>query len=63
MSPRMRLISILLPSRVIEELDWLVGEGYFGSRSEAIRHAISVMLMTIKMSALKEAEGEGEEGG
>jgi Arc/MetJ-type ribon-helix-helix transcriptional regulator len=59
----MKLISLLLPSRVIEELDWLVGEGYFSSRSEAIRHAISVMLMTIKMGAPREAEGEGEEGG
>jgi len=45
-------ISVLLPKRMIEELDLLVGLGYFTNRSEAIRQAISVMLMTIKMYTL-----------
>jgi Arc/MetJ-type ribon-helix-helix transcriptional regulator len=43
---------------MIEELDLLVGLGYFTNRSEAIRQAISVMLMTIKMYTLNiEPEG------
>lgn len=45
---RMRLITILLPKEVINEIDILVGNGYFPTRSEAIRTAVYVMLNDIK---------------
>jgi Arc/MetJ-type ribon-helix-helix transcriptional regulator len=47
MNSKKHVISIRLPKKVIEELDMLVNLGYFNSRSEAIRHSISFMLMTV----------------
>jgi Arc/MetJ-type ribon-helix-helix transcriptional regulator len=47
MNSKKHVISIRLPKKVIEELDMLVDLGYFNSRSEAIRHSISFMLMTV----------------
>ena len=41
---RMVLISVHLPKQALEELDELVGQGVFPSRSEAIRIAIRDLL-------------------
>lgn len=41
----MENITIYLPKRTIEALDLLVGEGLYPNRSEAIRHAIHILLV------------------
>jgi len=41
---RMALISVHLPKQMLEELDELVSQGVFPSRSEAIRIAIRDLL-------------------
>ena len=37
---RMAMVSLLMPKGLINKLDELVGEGYYLSRSEAIRAAV-----------------------
>jgi Arc/MetJ-type ribon-helix-helix transcriptional regulator len=44
---KMRYISLLLPEGAVKELDRLVEERFFPSRTEAIRAAIYIMLFTI----------------
>jgi len=36
--PERRSVPVSLPEKLVEELDRLVEEGRFGSRSEALRH-------------------------
>jgi len=38
------VVTVVLPEKVVEELDLLVGDGIFLSRSEAIRTAIYILL-------------------
>ncbi|MEM4473949.1 MAG: ribbon-helix-helix domain-containing protein [Candidatus Bathyarchaeia archaeon] len=42
------MITIFLPQKLIDEIDALVEEEYFSSRSEAIRTAAHIMLNDIK---------------
>jgi len=41
---RVRLLSVHLSDVVVERLDWLVSEGWFPNRSEAVRYAIVTLL-------------------
>ena len=45
---RMKLISIWIPETMLEALDILVSEGYFPSKSEAIRYAIAEYLRSTR---------------
>jgi len=42
---RQILLTCYFPKRYIQELDILVGEGYYPSRSEAIRLAVRDLLL------------------
>jgi len=44
---KMKCITLLLPEGAVKELDRLVEERFFPSRTEAIRTAIYIMLFTI----------------
>jgi len=39
-------VTITLPTRILRTLDRLVDQGYYASRSEAIRHALSNFFAT-----------------
>ncbi len=49
----MRLISVHLPEWMIRELERLVMEGYFPSRSEAIRVAVHQLIMSVRGGGLR----------
>jgi Arc/MetJ-type ribon-helix-helix transcriptional regulator len=44
----MKMITLFLPEPTIEELDRLVGDGFFPNRSELLRFAIFTFLHDLK---------------
>lgn len=45
---RFVLVSVHVPKQMVEELDGIVRQGYFPSRSEAIRIAVRDLIMRTK---------------
>jgi Arc/MetJ-type ribon-helix-helix transcriptional regulator len=54
---KMVLLSVHLPEQLLEELDRLVAEGVFPSRSEAIRTAVWEL---VRRESQRRGEGEGQ---
>ncbi|MFN8103653.1 MAG: ribbon-helix-helix domain-containing protein [Acidimicrobiia bacterium] len=52
-------IAVKLPDRVVEDLDRLVAAGAFENRSDAVRHAIAVLLAADRRRLIDEAFAEG----
>jgi Arc/MetJ-type ribon-helix-helix transcriptional regulator len=52
-------IAVKLSDQVVEELDRLVARGSFGSRSEAVRHAVDALVRSDERQRVAEAFAEG----
>ena len=58
---RMILISVHLPKQMLAELDELIAQGYFPSRSEAIRIAVRDLIMRTREKREEAREGASPE--
>lgn len=52
-------IAVKLPDRLVEQLDQLVDDGGYESRSEAVRHAIAALLRGERRAAIDRSFEEG----
>ncbi len=55
----MTQIAVKLPDGLVRELDELVGQGLFSSRSSAVRRAVEIIVSGHRRDALEEAYANG----
>jgi Arc/MetJ-type ribon-helix-helix transcriptional regulator len=51
---KMKRVLINLTEKQLEELDKLVKEGFYGSRTEAVREAVRILLESKKLNEIQE---------
>lgn len=53
---RQALVTFKIPEALLEDIDVLVKNGYFRSRSEALRYAISLLIEQYRPRGLRDGE-------
>ena len=56
---RMTQIAVKLPDELVRELDELVAQGHYSSRSSAVRRAVEMIVSRQRRDALEEAYAKG----
>ena len=55
---KMVMVSVYIPKQLLEELDELVAQGLFPSRSEAVRVAVAELLRSLRQGGVSSAGGD-----
>jgi len=61
--PKTVIITFKAPAELVERLDELVSAGFFRNRSEALRHALVMLINKYGVVGLASEEGKANEGG